>query len=82
MWVIVVLLVILLGFGFWEYRSHQFHLNQIALRIHVNGTRGKSSVTRLISAGLRSNGRRVFAKTTGTKARMIYVDGRDRKSVV
>lgn len=77
MWVIVVLLVILLGFGFWEYRSHQFHLNQIALRIHVNGTRGKSSVTRLISAGLRSNGRRVFAKTTGTKARMIYVDGRE-----
>jgi poly-gamma-glutamate synthase PgsB/CapB len=77
MWVILVLFAILLGFGFWEFRSHQFHLNQIPLRIHVNGTRGKSSVTRLIGAGLRSNGRRVFVKTTGTKARMISVDGRE-----
>jgi poly-gamma-glutamate synthase PgsB/CapB len=77
MWVIVVLLLIVLAFGFWEYRSHQFHLNQIPLRIHVNGTRGKSSVTRLIAAGLRSNGRRVFVKTTGTKALMISVDGRE-----
>jgi poly-gamma-glutamate synthase PgsB/CapB len=77
MWVVVVLLSIILAFGFWEYRSHQFHLSQIPLSIHVNGTRGKSSVTRLIAAGLRSNGRRVFVKTTGTKARMIYVDGRE-----
>lgn len=45
------------------------------MRVHVNGTRGKSSLTRLIAAGLRGGGRRTFAKTTGTMARMIYPDG-------
>ena len=77
MWVIVVLLLVLVVYGFWEFRSHQFHLNQIPVRIHINGTRGKSSVTRLIVAGLRSDGRKVFAKTTGTKARMLFVDGNE-----
>lgn len=75
MWVIVVLLLALVVYGYWEFRSHQFHLNQIPVRIHINGTRGKSSVVRFIAAGLRSDGRKVFAKTTGTKARMLFVDG-------
>ncbi len=77
MWVIVVLLLILVVYGFWEFRSHQFHLNQIPMRIHINGTRGKSSVARFIAAGLSGDGRKVFAKTTGTKARMIFVDGNE-----
>lgn len=77
MWVIVVLLLVLVVYGFWEFRRHQFHLNQIPVRIHINGTRGKSSVARLIASGLRSDGRKVFAKTTGTKARMLFVDGNE-----
>lgn len=77
MWVIVGLLLVLAIYGFWEFRSHQFHLNRIPVRIHVNGTRGKSSVVRLIAAGLRSDGGKVFAKTTGTKARMLFVDGNE-----
>lgn len=77
MWVISVLLLALVVYGFWEFRSHQFHLNQIPVRIHINGTRGKSSVARFIAAGLRSDGRKVFAKTTGTKARMLFVDGNE-----
>lgn len=40
-------------------------------RIHVNGIRGKSSVTRLISASLREGGIRTLGKTTGTAARII-----------
>lgn len=40
----------------------------IPLRIAVIGTRGKSSVTRLIAAGLRADGRRVVYKTTGSAA--------------
>jgi gamma-polyglutamate synthase len=59
----------------WEFRSHQFNLKKLRVRIHVNGTRGKSSVTRLIAGGLRGGGLKVFAKTTGTKPRMIFVDG-------
>lgn len=75
MWAIFALLFLLLGYGYWEYRNHQFHINQIPVRIHVNGTRGKSSVTRLIAAGIRGAGYSVFTKTTGTKPRMIFVDG-------
>lgn len=56
----------------WWYRRQ---LEKIRYRIHVNGTRGKSSVTRLIAAGLRAGGINTCAKTTGTLARMIFNDG-------
>jgi len=69
------LLLGLATYGVWESRRHSANLDAIPIRIHVNGTRGKSSVTRLIAAGLRAGGRRVFAKTTGTMARMILPDG-------
>ena len=45
--------------------------------VHVNGTRGKSSVSRLIEAGLRAGGVRVFCKTTGTDPMTIDVSGRE-----
>ena len=62
----------------YQYQFHQKSLSLIPLRIHVNGTRGKSSVTRLIAAGLREGGLRTFAKTTGTAPRVIDSDGKDR----
>lgn len=65
----------LTGYGIWEACRHKRHLEAIPIRVHVNGTRGKSSVTRLIAAGLRAGKWRTFAKTTGTKARMILPDG-------
>ena len=65
----------LAGYGAWETLRHGISLRKIPVRVHVNGTRGKSSVTRLIAGGLRAGGRRVFAKTTGTSARMILPDG-------
>jgi len=43
--------------------------------IHVNGIRGKSTTVRLIDAGLRAGGWKVFSKTTGTEPMMIDVDG-------
>lgn len=61
--------------GVVEYYLHRRNLASIPIRIHVNGTRGKSSVTRLIAAGLREGGIRAFAKTTGTIPRMITSDG-------
>jgi poly-gamma-glutamate synthase PgsB/CapB len=51
------------------------NLASIPIRIHVNGTRGKSSVVRLIAAAMRAHGIEVFAKTTGTLARLIAADG-------
>jgi poly-gamma-glutamate synthase PgsB/CapB len=64
-------LLIFLGWGIREWHGHLKNLKSIPNRIIVNGTRGKSSVTRLIAAGLKAGGFRVFAKTTGTKPRMI-----------
>lgn len=50
-------------------------LNSIPLRISVTGTRGKSSVTRLIASMLREHGMKVLAKTTGSEASLILPDG-------
>ncbi len=76
--VLGVLAIALCFAGIVEYQFHIRSLAAIPLRIHVNGTRGKSSVTRLIAAGLREAGIRTFAKTTGTAPRVIDAEGKDR----
>ena len=55
--VLIVATVLLVGYWIYEYWRHQRNVNAIPIRIHVNGTRGKSSVTRLIAAGLRAGGK-------------------------
>lgn len=56
-------------------RQHDDRIKRIPLRIHVNGIRGKSTVTRLIAGMLREAGYRVIGKTTGSAARIIHEDG-------
>ena len=72
-----LLLSIILSYLIGEWIFHRRRLRRIPIRIHVNGTRGKSSVTRLIAAALRQNGIRTLAKTTGTQAVWILPDGRE-----
>ena len=67
----------LLGLGIAESVAHRRRLARIPTRVHVAGTRGKSSVTRLIASGLRAGDVRCAAKTTGTLARMILPDARE-----
>lgn len=62
-------------YGVIEYRLHQKRIYSIPIRIHINGTRGKSSVTRLIGAGLRAGGIANITKVTGTFPRLIIEDG-------
>ncbi|MCH2454865.1 MAG: poly-gamma-glutamate synthase PgsB, partial [Idiomarina sp.] len=62
LWVALVLA------GGLEALKHRWLVSRIPVRVHVNGTRGKTSVTRLIAAGLRAGGKRVCAKTTGSAA--------------
>ncbi|MDK9700461.1 MAG: poly-gamma-glutamate synthase PgsB [bacterium] len=69
------LLISLLIWWVIEFARHQRRIYSIPIRIHVNGTRGKSSVTRLISAGLRAGGKKTLAKTTGTLPRIIDEHG-------
>jgi poly-gamma-glutamate synthase PgsB/CapB len=75
MTLVFLLAVAFLIYGAVEYRMHLANLNAIPIRVHVNGTRGKSSVARLIAAGLRAGGVRTVAKTTGSAARYIHPDG-------
>ena len=74
---LLVLIITLIIFGLFENYFHIKSLNNIPIRVHVNGTRGKSSVTRLIAAGLREGKLKTYAKTTGTSPRIINDKGDD-----
>jgi poly-gamma-glutamate synthase PgsB/CapB len=67
-------LLILICFMILERILLKKYRKQIKIRVHINGTRGKSSTTRLIAAALRPSFRTV-AKTTGTLPRRILEDG-------
>jgi len=71
-------LVLLLYLGF-ETLSHRRLVKKIPHRLAVTGIRGKSSITRLIAAGLRQAGYRVMAKTTGSRPVVIYPDGQEEE---
>jgi len=76
---VVLMFVTLVILVVWaiEYVRHARNVSAIPIRIHVNGTRGKSSVTRLIAAGLRHGGITTVGKTTGTLPRVLLPDGRE-----
>lgn len=76
------ILIILFGLYFVYLIAEAFlgarYRHNIRHVIHVNGTRGKSSVTRLIDAGLRAGGWRTYSKTTGTIPMVIDTAGQER----
>ena len=74
---LLLILFLLICLGLIESWIHKNAISKIPIRIHVNGTRGKSSVTRLIAAGLRAGGIKTFAKTTGSSPRFIDSNGDD-----
>lgn len=71
-YVLILLAFILLTV---EYLYLRYCINNIALRILVNGTRGKSSVVKYISAALRESDKKTVAKVTGVIPTIIYPDG-------
>jgi gamma-polyglutamate synthase len=72
------LLACLIVLGIAERRARDRARAAIPIRIHVNGTRGKSTVVRLVAGALREAGVTTVAKTTGTEPRLILPDGRER----
>jgi gamma-polyglutamate synthase len=74
-YILLAILIIAVIVGLVEYMRHQQRIYSIPIRIHINGTRGKSSVTRLIGAGLRAGGISNITKVTGTFPRLIIEDG-------
>lgn len=68
----IALIIFVFILGVYEQINHNKKLNMINLRININGTRGKSTATRLITGILKEAGVKVVGKTTGTSARIIY----------
>lgn len=77
MYLLALGLLILIILWIAEYYSHQYYRKQIPEIIHINGTRGKSSVTRLVAAGLRAGGIKTIAKTTGSAPSLIFENGNE-----
>jgi poly-gamma-glutamate synthase PgsB/CapB len=69
---LLVLVIVFLILGRIEWIRHEMNIRSVPIRIVVNGTRGKSTVTRLVAAGLRAGGYKVMAKTTGTRPSMVF----------
>ena len=78
---LLLLIVFLVVWWVVEYRRHLRNVKRIPIRIHVNGTRGKSSVVRLIAGALREGGIRTVAKTTGSLPQYILPDGTEEPIV-
>lgn len=72
------LLIVILTYLALERRRALQNRRKLQHVIHVNGIRGKSTVARLIDAGLRAGGFRVFCKTTGTVPMIIGTDNTAR----
>ena len=76
---LLLVLVAAAVFAYWRHSvaTHQARLDQLDVRVHVNGIRGKSTVTRLVAAVLREGGYITVAKTTGSAARVIQERGEE-----
>lgn len=75
---ISVLAALWLVYLCWEAVTLSRARGKLLHVIHVNGTRGKSTVSRLIDAGLRAGGVKVYCKTTGTDPMTIDVVGEEK----
>jgi gamma-polyglutamate synthase len=75
--VLLIIAVTLLLYWRGSVVGHRGRLDQLEVRVHVNGIRGKSTVTRLVAGVLREGGLVTVAKTTGSAARVIERDGEE-----
>ncbi len=73
-------LVILLVYILLDTMITSYYRKKINIVIHVNGTRGKSTVVSLLDEVFRANGYRTFSKITGTKA--MFRDSSGKYTVI
>ncbi len=78
MHLVIALSCLLLVLGVLERALHMRNVRRAPVRVLVNGTRGKTSVTRLLAAALREAGINTLAKCTGTTAAVILPDGSEQ----
>lgn len=78
----VFLLAVLIILGVIEKKHNDSNLRKLKITVNVNGIRGKSTATRLITSILWEAGYRAVGKTTGTAARMMYWDQDEEEEVI
>jgi gamma-polyglutamate synthase len=78
LWPAAALLLAFLALLLAERLSLDAARRRVAVCVAVTGTRGKSSVTRLIAAALRADGRTVLVKTTGSRPAFSESAGEER----
>jgi poly-gamma-glutamate synthase PgsB/CapB len=69
--------ILLIVWFILEQNRHFSKINKLKYRIHVNGIRGKSSVTRLLAGVLREAKYNTIGKSTGTDTNIITTTGED-----
>jgi poly-gamma-glutamate synthase PgsB/CapB len=72
MLITTITLILIFSLLIVEKRMIQKSIRFMSLRIQVNGTRGKSSVTEYIAAGILASGHEVMAKVTGITPTIIH----------
>lgn len=73
-----MILILLIVAGLIENALHEQRLKQIPIRILVNGTRGKTSVCRVLVTALNASGIRTMGRTTGSQACILTPEGTDK----
>lgn len=82
MWLIPIAVIALVILGLLERKKHQAHVDAVPIRININGIRGKSTVTRLVTGILVEANYKTVGKTTGTDARMLYWDTNEETPII
>ncbi|MBR2281165.1 MAG: hypothetical protein IJ863_00930 [Spirochaetales bacterium] len=75
---VIVLVALLIVLGAIQTQLHLRRVRRVPVRILVNGTRGKTTVTRMLASALKASGMTVVAKTTGSEAAFVLPDGEIR----
>ena len=76
--IVIVFACLYIAYILFEHFYYNYLRKKIKKVIHVNGIRGKSTVTRLIDAGLREFDFKVVSKTTGTVPTFIDCNNKER----
>lgn len=77
--IFIYVLILVIIIGIIEMIFHRKNRKDIPLIIHVNGTRGKSTTTRMITYGLQYCDLKVWGKTTGSEPRLIDGKGEEKE---
>lgn len=79
---VILFACILIVLGVNEKKNNKQRITNMPIRVNINGIRGKSTATRLITAVLAEAGYKTMGKTTGTSARKLLPFKKEEVSII